>query len=434
VARKGVTRRGLLKGTAAAALGAPYIVPASALGADPRGAPSERVTMGAIGVGGQGTGVLRGFLGRAQVLAICDVKPRRRELVKSMVERHYSAQMARGAYKGCAAYNDWRDLVARADIDAVSIATPDHWHALTGIAAAKSGKDVICEKPLTLNIAEGRAYCDAIKRYGRIFQHGTQQRSSHNFRFACELARNERIGKLHTIRVGSPASGQSGVLPEQPVPEGFDYDLWLGPAPQAPYNEARCRTPLWYFISDYSMGFISGWGVHHVDIAQWGNGTDHTGPIEIKGQGVFPKDGTCDTATSWRVVCTYANGVKMIFADNRQEKQGVVFEGTEGWVYVRRGHTDAYPKSLLTTAIRPDEIHLYHSRGHAQDFIDGVKSRSGTVCPIETAHRSNSICQLSDIAIRLKRKLKWDPGREQFIDDSEADRLLSRAMRKPWRL
>ena len=433
MARRRVTRRRFLK--SAAAVLAPAIVPASALGAGPLGAPSDRVTLGAIGVGGQGTGVLRAFLGRSQALAVCDPKPERRAAVKAMVEGFYGQHKPSGGYKGCAAYADFRELIARDDIDAVSIATPDHWHVIPAIMAAKAGKDVICEKPLALNVAEGRALADAITRYGRVFQQGTQQRSSGSFRFACELARNERIGRLHTIKVGSPASGASGPLPEQPIPKDFDYGLWLGPARRAPYHEARVRTPIWYFISDYSMGFVSGWGIHHVDIAQWGNGTDLTGPVAIEGVGTFPTEGACDTATAWRVECTYASGVKMIFADNRQEKQGVVFEGDEGWVYVRRGFIDAEPKSLLSEKLGPNDVHLHVSRGgHQQDFINGIKTRGETACPIEVAHRSNSICQLSDIAIRLGRPLRWDPEAEQFINDAEADRMLSRAMRAPWHL
>ncbi|MFP4055747.1 MAG: Gfo/Idh/MocA family protein [Candidatus Brocadiia bacterium] len=428
MARKATTRRAFLH-TAAAALAAPTVLPSRAFGAN------DRVTLGAVGVGGRGTGVMRGFLRRAQVLAVCDVKRTRREAAKSLVERAYSQEMAKGTYKGCAATTDYRELVAREDIDAVSIATPDHWHALVGIAAAQAGKDVYCEKPLTLNVAEGRAYARAITRYGRVFQHGTQQRSSGNFRHACELVRNHRIGKLHTIRVGSPRSGTCPPQPPMPVPQGFDYDRWLGPAPWAPYTAKRCVTPWWYFIADYTMGFISGWGVHHVDIAQWGNGTDHTGPVTLEGSGDFPDDGLCDTATAWRVVCTYANGVRMVYADNRKEKQGVRFEGDEGWVYVRRGHIDAQPKSLLKETVGPNETRLHRSRGgHAQDFINGVRSRGATACPIETAHRSNSICQLADIAIRLRRKLRWNPQTEQFVDDEEANRMLAKAMRAPWHL
>jgi predicted dehydrogenase len=432
---KRITRRDFLKG-AAVAVATPCVAVSSAVGAEARPAPSERVGMGCIGVGGRGTDVMRGFLGNAdvQVIAVCDCFDDKRESTQRALERHYAAQLRKGTYKGCTTYRDFRELLAREDIDAVLIATPDHWHVLQGIAAARAGKDMYVEKPLSVNIAEGRALCDAVKRYGRVFQFGTQQRSDREFRFACELVRNGRIGELHTIKVGSPASGECGVEPPMPIPAGFDYDMWLGPAPRVPYTEKRCQTPFWYFISDYTMGFVSGWGVHHVDIAQWGNGTDATTPVEIEGEGVFPKDGLCDTATAWEVECKYANGVKMIFADNRKLDQGVRFEGTEGWVFVKRGAIDANPKSLLSEVIGPDEVHLGEDKNHCRDFLDSVKSRKNPVAPIEAAHHSNSICQLSDIAIRTKRKLMWNPDRERFMNDPEADRFLSRAMRSPWHL
>ncbi len=433
--RRGVTRRDFLKGAAAAVAG-PYLIAPSALAVSGRPAPSDRIVMGCIGVGGMGTGDMRDFLGNAdvQIVAACDIDGRRRQVAKKGLEQHYAAQLAKGTYKGCATYNDFRELLAREDIDAVSIATPDHWHCLLGIAAAEAGKDMYIEKPLSLTIAEGRALSDAVKRYGRVFQHGTQQRSEGNFRFACELALNERIGKLHTIKVGSPASGEAGVEPPMPVPKDFDYDMWLGPAPWAPYTEKRCRTPHWYFISDYTIGFVSGWGVHHVDIAQWGNGTQLTTPIEIEGRGVFPKDGLCDTATAWRVECKYANGVKMIYADNKKERQGVRFEGTKGWVWVKRGEIDAQPKSLLTSVIGPNEVHLYESKNHRRNFLDCVKTRKQTIAPVEVAHRSTTICHLTQIALLTQRKLEWDPGRELFVNDPEANRYISRAMRSPWHL
>ena len=433
--QKRITRRDFLKGTVVAVAG-PWVMASSALGAEERPAPSERIVMGCIGVGGMGTGNMRGFLANpdVQVVAVCDVDAKRRQAATRGLELHYAEQLRKGTYKGPAAYNDFRELLAREDIDAVSIATPDHWHCLLGIAAAQAGKDMYIEKPLSLTIAEGQALRDAVKRYGRIFQHGTQQRSDRNFRFACELTVNQRIGKLHTIKVGSPASEEAGLEPPMPVPEGFDYDMWLGPAPWAPYTEKRCRTPFWYFISDYTIGFVSGWGVHHVDIAQWGNGSDHTTPIEIEGKGVFPKDGLCDTATAWHVECKYANGVKMIYTDNRETTQGVRFEGTEGWVWVRRGEIDAHPKSLLTTALGPNEIHLYESGNHGRNFLDCVKSRKPTIAPIEAAHNSATICHLSQIAMLTGRRLRWDPDRERFINDPEANRFLSRAMRSPWHL
>ncbi len=434
-ARKGITRRDFLKGVAAAVAG-PSIVPPSALGEGGRPAPSDRILMGCIGVGGMGTGNMRSFLANSdvQVVAVCDVDETRRLTARRGLEQHYADQLQKGRYKGCTTYNDFRELLAREDIHAVSIATPDHWHCLLGIAAAQAGKDMYIEKPLSLTVAEGRALWGAVKRYGRVFQHGTQQRSERNFAFACELVRNKRIGKLHTIKVGSPASGEAGIEPPMPVPKGFDYDRWLGPAPWEPYTEKRCQTPYWYFISDYTIGFVSGWGVHHVDIAQWGNDTDLTTPIEIEGEGVFPKDGLCDTATAWSVECKYANGVKMSYTDNGKNKQGVRFEGSEGWVWVKRGEIDADPKSLLTSVIGPNEIHLYESGDHRRNFLDCVKTRKQTIAPIEAAHHSTTICHLSQIAMLTQRKLKWDPDRERFVNDAEADRYLSRAMRSPWHL
>jgi predicted dehydrogenase len=433
--QKGMTRRDFLKGTTAT-LTVPHLIASSAPGAENRPAPSDRVVMGCIGVGGMGTGNMRAFVANpdVQVVAVCDLFERKRQAAVRGLQQHYADQLKKSVYKGCAAYKDFRELLAREDIDAVSVATPDHWHCLVGIAAAKAGKDMYIEKPLSLTIAEGQAIRDAVNRYGRIFQHGTQQRSDRNFRFACELALNGRVGEVHTIKVGSPASGECGVEPPMPVPEGFDYDMWLGPAPWAPYTEKRCQTPYWYFISDYTLGFVSGWGVHHVDIAQWGNGTDHTTPIEVEGKGVFPKDGLCDTATSWYVECKYANGVKMIYTDNQKTTQGVRFEGSEGWVWVQRGKIDAHPKSLLEVTLGPDETHLYASNSHHRNFVDCVKTRKQTIAPVEVAHNSMIICHLSQIAMLTERKLQWDPKQERFVNDPEADRYISRTMRSPWHL
>ncbi|KPL06157.1 hypothetical protein AMJ85_10535 [candidate division BRC1 bacterium SM23_51] len=442
---KGVTRRAFLKGAAVAAVGGPYVITSAVRAAgqpagqsDVRRTPNDLIAVGCIGMGGRGTGVMTALMNRgledARVVAVCDVDKKKREAAKEHVERLYTQRLGKGFYKGCAAYNDFRELLARGDIDAVLIATPDHWHVPIAIAAAKAGKDMYVEKPLGMSVGQGRALCKAVERYGRIFQFGTQQRSDREFRLACELARNERIGKLHTIRVGSPASGEGGVEPPMPLPQDLDYDMWLGPAPWAPYTEKRCITPWWYYISDYALGFIAGWGIHHLDIAQWGNGTELTTPTEFEGEGVFPKNGLCDTAMAWRVECTYANGVKMIYADNNKEKQGVVFEGSDGWVYVKRGHIDANPKSLLRSTFGPDDIRLYQSRDHQRNFLDCVRSRKPTIAPVEVAHRSDTICQISDIAIRLGRRLRWDPQRERFIDDPEADRHLTRAMREPWHL
>ncbi len=438
-------RRQFLKGSAALALSAPMIIPASALGADGKLPPSERVAMGFIGVGGRGTGVMKHFITKphCQAVAICDVKPERREEVKKIVEDYYDEELGKGAFKGCAVYDDFRELLQRKDIDAVSIATPDHWHVPIGMAAAQAGKDMYIEKPLTYTLAEGRRFCDVIKKYDRVFQHGTQQRSDFEFRLACELVRNGRIGNLHTMKVGAPGGSEFEDYPEMKVPPGFDYKMWLGPAPYRPYTENRVITPYWYFISDYSIGFISGWGVHHVDIAQWGNGTDHTGPLSVEGTGTFPKGGITDTELTWDSELHYANGVKMLFGDNQRYEQGVRFEGDEGWVHVNRSVIEAEPASLLKETFGPNDIRLYrsdrpdvegHTDNHVWNFLDCVKSRYQTACPPEIAHRSMSICHLTKIAIALGRRLYWNPEKECFIGDDEANVMLDKPGRATWKL
>ncbi|MBA7656691.1 Inositol 2-dehydrogenase/D-chiro-inositol 3-dehydrogenase [subsurface metagenome] len=436
-----LTRREFLKSSAVTAAGAalawPVIVPASVRGAN---APSNRIAVGCIGVGRMGLGDLREALGfkQAQVVAVCDVDTNRVKHAQKLVEEKYSSQGKNGNYKGCATYKDFRELVARKDIDAVLIATPDHWHALPAIAAAKAGKDIFLQKPLTLTIKEGRVLSNTVRRYGRIFQVGSQQRSDSRFRQACELVRNGRIGKLHTVKVGFGTDPGTGPQPPMPIPENLDYEMWLGPAPWAAYTEKRVHPqsgygrPRWLRIADYGAGMITGWGAHHNDIAQWGMGTEFSGPAEIEAQAEYPKDGLWDVHGAFRIEYTYANGVKVICADTRKNKQGLVFEGTEGWVYVRRGHLDANPKSLLTSTIGPNEFHLYKSNNHKGNFLECIKSRAETAAPVEVGHRSCTVCLLGEIAMRLGRKLKWDPEREQFTNDAEANRMVSRPMRSPW--
>jgi predicted dehydrogenase len=432
------SRRDFLKTASAAAIGAaglPLFIPASALGRSGAVAPSNRIVIGCIGVGGMGTGNMNSFLGKpeAQIVAVCDVDAKHRADARETVEK-------KTGKKGVAEYNDFRALLARKDLDAVSIATPDHWHALIAVAAAQKGLDIYGEKPLGYTIAEGRAIVNAVDRYGVVWQTGSWQRSVRNFRHACELVRNGRIGKVHTVRVGLPAgysvAEQGGAYPTA-VPAGFDYDMWLGPAPRAPYCPNRCH---WNFrwISDYSGGQLTDWAGHHCDIAQWGMGTELTSPVEIEGVGEFPKakDGLFDTAKSYRFVCTYAEGFTMIVADQNQQPRGmgVQFEGTEGWIWVDREGFDASPRTLLTSVIGPDEIHLYRSDDHHQNFLDCVRTRAETVTPARVAHRSIMIGHLGLIAMKLGRKMRWDPVAERFPDDPEADRLLSRPMRSPWHL
>ena len=387
-----------------------------------------------------GMGDMQEILGlkQARVIAVCDVDAKRVENAKKTVEAHYSRQASGGDYKGCKIYGDYRDLVAQADIDAVSIATPDHWHVLPAIAAAKAGKDIFLQKPLSLTIKEGRILSDTVRRYGRIFQVGSQQRSDARWRQACELVRNGRIGKLHTVKVGFGVDPGTGPEPPMPVPEGLDYDMWLGPAPWAPYTEKRVHPqkdygrPGWLRIADYGAGMITGWGAHHNDIAQWGMGTEYTGPVEIEGQTEYPKDGLWDVHGDFSIEYTYANGVKVICADNKKNKQGVLFEGTEGWVYVMRGQIDAQPKSLMTSTIGTDEIQLYKSNHHKVNLLECIQSRRETVAPAEIAHRSCTVCLLGEIAMRLGRKLKWDPEKEEFLNDEQASRMLAKPMRSPW--
>lgn len=438
-----ITRRQFLKNSAVAATGTvllvPTIVPSSVFGAH---APSNRITFGSIGVGRMGLGDLREILGfkQAQVIAVCDVDSKRAKHAQQLVEKRYGNQSGNSNYKGCAAYEDFRDLIARDDVDAVSIATPDHWHALPAIAAAKAGKDIFLQKPLTLTIKEGRVLSDAVRRYGRIFQVGSQQRSDSRFRFACELVRNGRIGELHTVKVGFGTDPSTSPQPPMIVPDWFDYDMWLGPAPWAAYTEKRVHPqsgygrPGWLRIQDYGAGMITGWGSHHNDIAQWGMGTEYTGPVEIEGRAEYPKDGLWNVHGAFGIEYTYANGVKVICADTKKNKQGILFEGTQGWVYVKRGQIDAEPKSLLTSTIGTNETHLYKSNSHKANFLECIKSRSETAAPVEVGHRSCSVCLLGDIAMRLGRKLKWDPKREQFTNDDQANRMLSKPMRSPWRL
>lgn len=446
------TRREAIKQTAATAAGLaafPTIVPASALGRDGQVAPSNRITMGIIGTGNQGFNDIRGFLGddRVQIVAVCDVNRESagywdgniggREPAKRLIEGHY-AQKAGTNYKGCTTYIDYHELLARKDIDAVEICVPDHWHALMTIDACKAGKDIYCQKPLSLTIVEGRKMSDAVKKYKRVFQTGSQQRSDPNFRRACELVRNGRIGKLHTVRCGMPSGrpdyGKTGDRKKpEPVPAGFEYDRWLGPAPEAPYAPARCHVNF-RWIYDYSGGQVTDWGGHHPDCAQWGMGTEHTGPIEIRAaKGEFPPDELWNTATEYYFEAIYENGVKLIISN--KERGGVTWEGSEGTVWADRGRHDADPKEILDSKIADNEIHLYQSNDHYRNFIDCVISRKETAAPVEVAHRSITICHLGNIAMRLKRdSLKWDPKKERIIGDDEAAKMLSRPYRAPYKL
>jgi len=423
-----------------AAYAVPFVVPCSVFGAN---LPSNRITFGAIGVGRQcfeaDLPEILGFKD-AQVVAVCDVDTRRLENARRLVEKTYSAAKPAGVFGGCETYSDFKDLLVRKDIDAVLICTPDHWHAIGAIEAAKAGKDIFLQKPLTYSIEEGRVLSDTVRRQGRILQAGTQQRSDANFRFACELVRNGRIGKLHRIKVGLPTDPSTTPQRTRPVPKELDYDFWLGPAPWAAYTVNRVHPqndygrPGWLRITDYCLGMITAWGTHHIDIAQWGMGTEYTGPVEIEAAAEHPRDGLWDVHGAFRVEYTYANGVKVICTDDKTNKLGVLFEGGDGWVFVTRGAIDANPRSLLDSTIGPNEIRLYSSNDHKGNLLECIRSRRQPIAPVEIAHRSCTACILGYIAMRIGRKLKWDPSRERFVGDDEANRMISRPMRPPWQL
>ena len=423
----GVTRRGFLKG-AAATLAAPYVLTSSALGGAGRAAAGERVTVAVIGVRNRGGQLLGSLLGHgdAQVVGVCDVDGSVVERGIRRAEDAYADGENRGRYAGVWGTADFREVMAREDVDAVVVATPDHTHALVSIAACRAGKDVYVEKPMTLTIREGRAMVEAVRRYGRVLQVGSQRRSEGGVRHTCELVRNGRIGKVEKVEVGfgvRPGSPQPWA--PEPVPEGFDYDRWLGPAPWAPYTEKRCHYNF-RFVRDYSGGEMTNWGAHFFDVAQWGLGTDDTGPVEVAGEGEAHATGLYDVYYRVRVSYGYASGVRMT-CDNSHK--GTRFIGTEGEVgggkTVIRGEEQ----------IGPDEVHLYRTnRGHMGDFLHCVRTRQDPSAPVEAGHRSATVCHLGNIAMDLGRRLRWDPVREEFPGDAEANRLRGYAYRHPWRL
>jgi predicted dehydrogenase len=403
-------------GVAASAIGFPYFVRSSALGKAGSVAPSNRIAIGFIGTGGRGRFNMKAFMAEpdVQAVAVCDVDASHREKARN-----------EAALSPDAGYNDFRDLLDREDIDAVVISTPDHWHVPTAAAAVRAGKDVFCEKPLTLTIGEGRVLCDLVRQYARVFQTGSQQRSDGGFQLACELVRTGRIGELKVIKVGLPGSRSIGPQPVMPVPEGFDYDMWLGPAPWKPYTKARCHGKFRHIL-DYSGGKFIDWGAHHLDIVQLALGMDDSGPVEVAGWGEFPTDGIYDTAVKYDVSLTYASGVRV--SASTMHRGGIRFEGTEGWVFVNRGVLEAHPRSLLKEARRGS----YDS--HIRNFLNCVKLRKDPIAPVEVGHRSCTVCHLGNIAMLLGRRLSWDPHQERFVDDPVANRMTTRAMRSPWRL
>ncbi len=434
--RPGTSRRQFLQTSAGLAL-APYFVSSRVLGAKVV-PPSDRIVMGAIGTGGQGTSIMENLLEfeDVQFVAVCDVDAKHRQAAREIVNKKYGQQ-------DCQEYADFRELVARNDIDAVTVTTPDHWHALCSIAAAKSGKDVYCEKPLVNSIGEGRAVADAVRKHGRILQTGSHERSGSNARFAAELVRNGRLGKLHTIRVNLPctdghhkeARAITEMPPAESVPEGFDYDFWLGHTQKAPYQARRCHF-WWRFNLAYGGGEMTDRGAHVIDLAQLGGGFDDTGPIKITASGVRNEHSLYNTFWDYSFENEYANGVRMLGESDPKKPRGVKFEGDRGSIFIRvhGGNLTADPVSLLEEKIGDNEIHLGRSPGHVRNFVDCVKSRQQPVASAEIGHRTASVCHLNNIAMLLGRTLTWDPQAEKFAHDEEANRLITPPMRSPWSL
>lgn len=393
-----------------------------------RPAPSNRLVAGCVGVGGQGTQNMLGFCSypEVQVVAVCDVDRGRRLGAKGQVDAFYGNT-------DCVAYNDFRDLVTRPDIDIVVNSTPDHWHAIPSIMAMRHGKDVYCEKPMSLTIGEGRMMADTARRYGAVTQVGTWQRSINQFRHARDLVRSGAIGEVKLARVGIPGSPAHGPQPTMPVPEGFDYDMWLGQAPWAPYTAARCHGAF-RFCYDYSGGGLCDWGAHHLDVAQWCLDHDGTGPVAIKAEGKFPTEGVWNTAMEYHIEFTYADGSKVV-AGTDQEWGPKFFGEGDAWVRVNRSVFETNPPELRKAAIEPDDMRqLWVSGDHFGNFLDCVRSRQETVVPMAVGHRSISLCHLANIAMRLGRPLQWNPEAERFVDDPQADKMLTRSARSPWRL
>jgi predicted dehydrogenase len=436
--RSRVSRREFLRAATSAAV-APMIVPRHVVAGSQTTPPSDRITLAFIGTGSMGGGHVRGFLKMpdVRIVAICDVRLENLERSQGAVNQQYGDS-------SCGAYSDFRELLARPDLDAVVIATGERWHPLIGIEAARRGKHMYCEKPLSVTLAEGIALREAVQKYGVVFQFGTQQRSSHNYRLTAELVRNGYIGDVKTIMIGSAGGGPP--KPENPEilkepPPGFDYDRWLGPAPYIPYSDVRVSRT-WMFIRDYGVGCLGGaWGIHDLDAAQFFLDTDGTTPIEIEGRARHYED-IRDVPYSWTVEQKYANAVTVIHMDlvtakaraKQFEPGGMasLVTGSKGWIWVSRQGVRTEPESLAQTVIGPQEKRVLFSDDHKRNFLDAIRKRQPVISPIGAAVHAETMCQQADIAMRLQRKLRWDPKGERFIDDEQANRMLSRATRAPW--
>lgn len=441
------TRRQFLRASGAgvvAAMGVPQIF----LPQPGRAAPNARVNLAVIGCGNQAPVDLKQFLPlpAVQVVAVCDVNRASygyktkdqflgREPVRDLVNAHYAKAAPSGSYKGCDALTDFREVLARPDVDAVAIITPDHWHAIMTIRAAAAGKDIYCQKPLGLTVRDGQEMIRAVRQHKRILQTGSQWRSTPLIRRFCEAVRNGVVGQVRRVTTYVAPNNFKGPGPgwkPAPVPEGFDYDMWLGPAPQAPYHPQRCLYQF-RFISEYSGGQTTNFGHHSNGVALWALGVDGTGPVEVWDMGAeWPEPGDLfDTATKVHFGCRYANGVELVCRTDPQQF-GVRIEGDEGWISTNGRKIEASSPAIATWEPGPSSLRLYDSANHYANFIDCVLSRQEPVEPVEVGHRVSALCHIGNIAMKLARRLKWDPATERFVGDEEANRMLSRSHRAPW--
>ena len=459
--KSGLSRRSFieksLKGAVATSFlvsGFPTIVPASVFG---KKAPSNRINIGAIGHGRISRGHdLPGVWKHdyAQVMAVCDVDTKRAEDGKKLVNEYYTKKNGK-PFDGVKVYHDYKELVKNKDIDAVLISTPDHTHAMIAIAAAREGKHIYMQKPASLTISEGRIVSDFVQKSGVVFQIGSQQRSWEQFRVAAELVRNGRIGQLKTVYVGLPGDPSGNEEAEMPIPKNLNYNMWLGSTPEVYYTEKRVHPqadydrPGWLRCEQFGAGMITGWGSHHIDSAHWGMGMERSGPIEVWGHAEFPKSGLWDVHGIFKTEALYANGVKMVVSN--ELPNGIKYEGTEGWIFVTRGNysatssdpvtnsdgtkpLDASDPKILKSAIGPNEFHFMVSNDHHGNWLESIRDKKPNIAPVEEAHRSCSTCLVHHIVMKLDRKVYWDPTTEQFKNDDEANKMLSRPQRKPYAL
>ncbi len=434
-------------------LGFPTIVPAHVLGG--KDAPSNKINIGQIGCGRIArTHDLPGTWKheKARIMAVCDLDRHRTEETKQLVEEYYTKKTGQSNYIDVKMYDDYREMLLNKDIDAVMISTPDFWHAQPAMEAAIAGKDIYLQKPTSLTIHEGRQLANVIKKTGRILQVGTQQRSSSQFRIAAELVRNGRIGKLHTVKVGLPGDPSGPAAPAMPVPKGFNYDMWLGSTPNMPYTEIAVHPqkgydrPGWLRMEQFGAGMITGWGQHHFDSAAWGMDTEYTGPISVEAVAEFPKSGLWNVHGDFMSKAEYANGITMYTSGGFPN--GIRYEGTEGWIFVSRGDyavtssdptskvrskaLDASDPKILESVIGANEIHLYHSDDQHGNWLDCIESRKEPISPIEIGHRACTVCLITHVAMKVPRKLLWDPTKENFGNDAEANAWLRRSQRAPY--